>query len=205
MQAQRITVQHVFDPLLRLMHWWNALAIIGLAATSQIAEVFEHGPYEATVWRFHIQFGYALVGGLIARLIWGFVGPQSARWSDLWHPKEWMGALRGRFRIPPRQGHDALASAAFLGLYAILAAMSVTGLVLAAIEHDMGPFATTLSDDMGLKHLFKEPHEAGFALVLAFIGLHLGALVWHRFFLKLPVDQAMVTGTQYLPAENPHA
>ena len=34
-----------YDPLLRLTHAWNALAIIGLIVTSQLAEFFEHSPH----------------------------------------------------------------------------------------------------------------------------------------------------------------
>jgi hypothetical protein len=33
----------VFDPLLRLIHAWNALAIVGLLATALLAEAFDHG------------------------------------------------------------------------------------------------------------------------------------------------------------------
>jgi cytochrome b len=201
MNTAKLESYRVYDPLLRLLHAWNALAIVGLIVTSQLAEAFEHGPGEAAIWRFHIQFGYALVGGLAARLLWGCVGPDMARWSDLWHPREWLAMLGGRLRFPPRLGHDVRASAAFLFLYAVLLFMAVTGIALAGIKHEMGPLASLLGEDEGLKHFFKEPHEAGFAMVLAFIALHLGALLFHRFYLDHPVDQAMVTGEQYLPKE----
>jgi cytochrome b len=139
------------------------------------------------------------------RLLWGFVGPEFARWSDLWHPREWGTMLRGRLDFPARFGHDVRASAAFLALYAILLLMAGTGLALAAIEFDMGPLTTMLGEDSGLKHFFKEPHEAGFAVVLGFVALHLGALAYHRFVLGSPVGQAMVTGMQRLPEEARHA
>lgn len=205
MNAPSFAGRAAFDPLLRLIHAWNALAILGLAASSQVAEAFEHGPWEDVIWRWHVQLGYALVGGLIARLLWGIVGPATARWNDLWHPRAWAAMLRGRFAFPPRLGHDVRASAAFLALYAVLLAMCATGLALAAIEHGMGPLAAALGEESGLKKLFKEPHEIGFVVVLGFVALHLGALAYHRFFLRDPVDQAMVTGIQYLPEENRHA
>ncbi|MBS4098855.1 MAG: cytochrome b/b6 domain-containing protein [Sulfuricella sp.] len=205
MPASHPIGQHVYDPLLRLIHAWNALAILGLAITAQLAEGFEHGPWEPFLWRLHIQFGYALIGGLVARFLWGLVGPATARWSDLWHPREWAAMLRGRLSFPPRFGHDVRASAAFLALYAVLLAMAGSGLALAAIEHNLGPLTASLGDDTGLKHFFKEPHEVGFALVLGFIALHLGALAFHRFVLRNPVDQAMVTGIQHFPKETHHA
>lgn len=201
MNTPPLASHHAYDPLLRLIHAWNALAIVGLIVTSQIAEAVEHGPWEPAVWSIHIQFGYAMTGGIVARLLWGCVGPDLARWSDLWHPREWAAMLRGRFAFPPRLGHDVRASAAFLALYLVLLLMAATGIALAGIEHDMGPLAASLGDDESLKHFFKEPHEAGFALVLAFVGLHLGALLFHRFYLDAPVDQAMVSGVQYLPRE----
>lgn len=182
-----------YDPLLRLLHAWNALAILGLIATSQFAEALEHGGREAQAWTLHIQFGYALIGGLVARLLWGCVGPASARWSDLWHPRAWAAMLRGRLAFPPRAGHDVRASLAFLGLYAVLALMALTGLALAGIEHDTGPLAG-LQGGETLEDLFEEPHEFGFALVLGFLGLHLGALAFHRFVLHAPVGQAMGRG-----------
>lgn len=193
-----------YDPLLRLIHAWNALAIVGLIASSQVAEAFEHGSAEATVWSLHIQFGYALIGGLVARLVWGLVGPASARWSDLWHPRAWAAMLRGRFDLPPRAGHDVRASLAFLVLYGVLAIMAATGLALAGIEHDTGPLAARLAGSE-LEDLFEEPHEFGFALTLGFIGLHLGALAFHRFVLHAPVGHVMTRGKRFHAKETTHA
>lgn len=202
----RFNLQRVatFDGLLRLIHAWNALAILALIATGLIADEYEHSATGAALWRWHIQFGYALIGGLSARLIWGVLGPDSARWSDLWQPHEWLATLRSlpKLRLPaPRRGHDALASAVFILLYLVLAGMAVTGLALAAIDHNMGPLTSQLGDSLGLKDFFEEPHEAMYGLVSSFIGLHLAALLWHQFFGKTPVAQAMVTGNQYLPTQ----
>jgi cytochrome b len=197
--------RRTYDPLLRLIHAWNALAIVALAISGQLAEAFEHGPWEPVIWRLHIQFGYALIGGLFVRLLWGVVGPEFARWSDLWHPREWAAMLRGRFDLAPRFGHDARASVAFLALYAVLLLMAGTGLALAAVEFDMGPLTAMLGEGSGLRRVFKEPHEAGFALIVGFITLHFGALAFHRFILGTPVDQAMVNGMQQLPRESGHA
>lgn len=193
-----------YDPLLRLIHAWNALAIVGLIVSSQVAEAFEHGGNEAAVWSIHIQFGYALIGGLVARLVWGCIGPATARWSDLWHPRAWAAMLRGRFDAPPPAGHDVRASLVFLALYAVLAVMAVTGVALAGIEHDAGPLAARLAGS-DLEDLFEEPHEFGFALTLGFLALHLGALAFHRFVLHAPVGAAMIGGTRLHAKETPHA
>jgi cytochrome b561 len=188
-----------YDLLLRLTHAWVALAVIGLIATSQVAEFFEHSPTETTVWQVHVQFGYALIGGLLVRLMWGFVGPKTARWSDLWHPRAWGSMLKGKFHFAPRLGHDVRASLVFIGFYGVLLMMAATGLIMAANEFQMGPLSRWPGGTEALSELAEEPHEAGLALVLAFIVLHVAALLYHRFVLRIPVDQAMITGKQYLP------
>lgn len=185
-----------FDPLLRLAHWWIALSIVLLIATSQLAEVFEHRPREAVLWEWHIVSGYALTAGLAVRVLWGLVGPATARWSDLWHPLAWTGLLRLHWPAA-RRGHDAAASLAFLFFYALVAVMLVTGFGLSATEFGTGPLAGVLDGAARFEWLFDEPHEAGFALMLLFIAVHLGALVFHHRRGER-VAQAMVTGNQFV-------
>ncbi|QID19842.1 cytochrome b/b6 domain-containing protein [Nitrogeniibacter mangrovi] len=186
----------VFDPLLRLTHWWIVLSIVSLIATSQLAELFEDGGGDTVFWQWHIVSGYALAAGLTVRVLWGLIGPVSARWKDLWHPSAWAGLASLRWPRA-RRGHDAMASLAFIGFYLIVALMVATGLGLAATEFQTGPLNALFGGMRQLEDLFKEPHEAGFTLILLFIGLHLGALAFHHWRGER-VAQAMVTGRQYL-------
>jgi Ni/Fe-hydrogenase 1 B-type cytochrome subunit len=193
-------VHRAFDPLLRALHWTLALAIVSLVATSQLADLFEHGPYEKTLWNLHILSGYVLSAGLLTRLLWGVVGPTSARWRDLWHPSVWKDSLRN-LRLPKthRAGHDPIASLAYLFAYGVMALMVVTGLGLAASEFHAGPLAGWLGGAEWLEDVLGEPHEVGFALMLGFVGLHMAALVFHQLRGER-VAQSMVTGKQYLDA-----
>jgi len=197
-----IQARRVYDPLLRLLHWTIALSILALIATSQLAELFEHGPYEDTFWNLHIVSGYVLTAGLLARLLWGLVGPDSARWRDLWHPAVWKDSL-GKLRLPGthRSGHDPIASLGYLFAYGVMALMAVTGLGLAASEFQAGPLAAWLGNAGWLEDVLEDPHEAGFVLLLGFIGLHMAALVFHQLRGER-VAQSMFTGKQYLDAEN---
>jgi len=197
-----IQARRVYDPLLRLLHWAIALSIVALIVTSQLADWFEHGPYEKTLWNLHIVIGYTLTAGLLTRLLWGLVGPLSARWRDLWHPAVWKESLR-TLRLPAthRAGHDPLASLAYLFAYGVMALMVVTGLGLAASEFQTGPLAGWLGDAAWLEDVLKEPPEFGFSLLLGFIGLHLAALVFHQWRGER-VAQSMVTGKQYLGTES---
>jgi cytochrome b len=191
----------VFDPLLRLLHWVIALSIIALIVTSQLAEWFEHGPYDKTLWNLHILTGYVLSTALLTRLLWGVVGPASARWRDLWHPAVWKASLRN-LRLPSvhRAGHDPIASLAYLFAYGVMALMVVTGLGLSASEFQTGPLAGWLGNAGWLEDVLGEPHEVGFVLMLGFIGLHMAALVFHQMRGER-VAQSMLTGKQYFNHE----
>jgi Ni/Fe-hydrogenase 1 B-type cytochrome subunit len=194
-------VRLVYDPLLRLLHWAIALSILALIATSQLAEAFEDGPYENTLWDLHILSGYGMTAALLARLLWALVGPASARWRDLWHPAVWKDSLK-KLRLPSahRVGHDPIASLAYLFAYGMMALMVITGLGLAASEFNTGPLAAWLGNAGWVEDVMEDPHEFGFTLLLGFIGLHMAALVFHQLRGER-VAQSMVTGRQYLEAE----
>jgi len=192
----------VFDPLLRVLHWTIALAIASLIATSQIADWYEHTAYEKTLWNLHIIGGYVLTAGLLTRLLWGVVGPASARWHDLWHPAVWKDSLK-TMRLPGthRAGHDPIASLGYLFAYGVMAFMIATGLGLAASAFQTGPLAGWLGNAKWLEDVLGEPHEVGFSLMLGFVSLHLAALVFHQWRGER-VAQSMVTGKQYRRVES---
>lgn len=197
METMALERRKVYDPVLRLIHVVNALAIVFLAATGWSAEAFEKGPGEKTLWTLHIFAGYALAGGLTARVIWGLVGPKHARFSALWHPKEWAGALKMRFSPTLRFGHDPYASIAYIAFYLLVAGMVLTGFGLAAIEHAQGPLVPWLFDAVALEDVFEEPHEVMQLLIVGFVGLHLAGMLFHEWRDKTPMVSSMFSGYQY--------
>jgi len=188
----------VYDPALRLIHLWNGLAIIFLMITIWLSDLFDKGVGEDMLWQLHIYIGYALVVGIIARLAWGLIGPQHARFTDMWHPAAWWDAVRNfNLKTKPRFGHHTLASGIYLLVYLLLAVMAITGLGLAAVEHSTGPLNPWIGDMTWLKDLFEEPHELIYYGLMAFVIAHITALIWHEHKEKTPLAQAMVTGYQY--------
>lgn len=188
----------VYDPILRVIHAWNGLAILFLMATVWLSELFEKGPGEKTLWTLHIYLGYALVTGIAARILWGIIGPKHARFTDFWHPQAWLQVFRTRsLETKHRFGHHPLASGAYLAVYLLLVVMAATGLGLAAVEHSMGPLDAWVGDMPWLKDIFEEPHELIYNLLIAFVVVHLGALIWHEKHDRAPLAQAMVSGYQY--------
>lgn len=197
--------QKIYDGILRLIHAWNGLAVISLILTGAVSDLFGHGAGEKALWQIHILFGYGLLVGLTARLAWGLVGPQHARFSDMWHPSAWWRAVRSfSLKTTPHFGHHPLASAAYLAVYSLLLIMAATGLGLAAIEHNTGPLASMLGDSVWLKEIFKEPHEVIYSLLIGFVVIHIGALIWHETVGKTPLAQSMVSGFQYRIVQGEH-
>lgn len=191
----------VYDPVLRLIHATNALAVLMLLGSGITAWLLDAGALRAQLHALHMLPGYALVLGLVARGVWGIVGPEHARLARLWNPADWIAAARDRTLVVPPYtwGHHPPATLAYLLAYLLLACLALSGLALLAMDYGQGPLASRMgfaldgAPAMDLLHL-----GCAFA-VLAFVLLHLGALVVHQHRHRLPQAQAMLNGYQYLP------
>jgi Ni/Fe-hydrogenase 1 B-type cytochrome subunit len=199
MARQVLIREKVYDPILRILHAWNGLAILMLVISSLVAEWLRYTPEATALWRFHVWTGYALLLGLVGRMAWGVNGPGYARLSALWRWREWLAALRARqlFTEPVGFGHHPLASGAYLAFYLIVLAMAASGLALAAVDQGRGPLVIWLGHDVTLKHLFMTPHDFLEEFVWGFVVLHIAALILHESRHGTPMAQAMVSGYQY--------
>ena len=204
MRAQ-LTSARVYDPVLRLLHWVNAVLISLLLTSGLIAIFIEAGKVSAWLHEWHGVLGMALIAILAARLTWGLTGPQHARLADMWQPDAWRALhdMKQAFSAPVRFGHHAVASLVYFVLYGLLAVLAVTGLILLATNQDMGPLSSWLGWHASIKALPDAIHTYTAWAVLAFVCIHLAALVLHPLLHRLPVAQAMITGVQYLPKRDP--
>jgi len=195
--------EKVYDPVLRTIHAWNALAIVLLLLGGRVGKWLGYTPEAASLWRVHVWVGYGLVLGLVARLAWGLVGPPHARLAALWQPRAWWQALRSRKLFAEAQGwgHHAPATAMYLLFYLSLFGLAATGLALAAIDQGRGPLYLWLGHDIILKHLFQAPHAVMENVVLVFVAVHVAALILHEIRHGVPLAQAMVSGFQYRNTE----
>jgi cytochrome b len=189
----------VYDPVLRIIHGWNALAIFGLLTTAEAAQRTAYTADSESLWRVHLWLGYGLTLGLAARLAWGVAGPVHARWVEMWRPKEWLSALRSRrwFTAPQQPGHHPVASAAYLGLYAVMLIMATTGLMLAALEQNTGPLARWVDYRVLYRTVVKAPHDMLEEVILTYVLMHVAALILHEKRHGLPMAQSMISGYQY--------
>ncbi|MCX8101198.1 MAG: cytochrome b/b6 domain-containing protein [Geminicoccaceae bacterium] len=111
----------VWDPFVRIGHWTLASAVA-------IAWLAHEGPVVL-----HESAGYLALAVVALRLVWGFVGPARARFSDFVRgPAATLAYARAVFacREPRVLGHNPLGAWMILALLATVAVTGVSGWLL---------------------------------------------------------------------------
>lgn len=122
----------VWDSLIRVFHWTLVVAFT--------IAYFSAEEESAT----HIYSGYAVLGLVLFRIVWGFVGSRHARFADfLYGPATVIDYSRGVLAGHPRRylGHNPLGGLMVIALLAGLAVVTYSGLMVYAIEEGAGPLA----------------------------------------------------------------
>jgi cytochrome b len=171
--------QPVWDLPVRLFHWLLA----ALIAFSWWSVKNDH-----TDW--HIWSGCGILTLLIFRLLWGFVGSSTARFSGFVRGPRALGEyLRGSWY---GIGHNPLGA---LSVLALLAAMAIqVGLGLISEDEDglyFGPLSQLVSTDTSDKA--RDVHELWFNVILGLIALHVIAILFYRLRGK-KLTLPMLTG-----------
>jgi len=196
----------VWDPLVRIFHW-------GLVLAFTIS--YLSGDEESDL---HIYAGYAVLGLISFRLIWGFIGTRYARFSDFVRAPQTIIAYLKELvagRAKHYVGHNPAAGAMILALLLGLIVTTYSGLKVYAIEEGAGPLAQQTmefnlispayadSDDDGDrgKHekdggedFWEEVHEASANFVLFLVVLHIAGVVISSKLHKENLVKAMLTG-----------
>ncbi|MEO6225135.1 MAG: cytochrome b/b6 domain-containing protein [Sphingomicrobium sp.] len=171
--------QAVWDLPIRLFHW----VLAGLIAFSWWSIEYHHGDW-------HIWSGIAILTLLLFRLLWGVVGSSTARFSSFIRgPTAIRRYLGGDWR---GIGHSPLGA---LSVVALLGATAVqVGLGLVAEDEDgvmTGPLSRLVSIDTS--DAARNLHEIWFYVLLAFIALHVAAILFFRWRGKKLIAP-MITG-----------
>ena len=169
----------VWDPFVRVFHW--SLAVL---FTLNIAILDEES-------RMHEWVGYAVLGLVAARILWGFVGTRHARFSAF---RPSLGAARqhvaellgGRAPGKAHLSHNPLGALMVYNLLACMVALGVTGWMM------------TLTAWWGAEWL-EEVHEAIANWALLSVGFHVAGVAVESWRSKVPLAKAMVTGWKLMP------
>jgi cytochrome b len=131
----------VWDPLVRFGHW----ALVAAFAVAYFSAEEEAGGPDLL----HVWGGYVVGVLVVLRVVWGFVGPRHARFSDFVRSpivalKYFLDLLNGRARR--YVGHSPAGGAMVIALLVCLAATVATG-VIAYGEEGKGPLAVVMVTD----------------------------------------------------------
>jgi cytochrome b len=186
--------QKVWDAPTRLFHW----LIVGLVA-------FSWWTAEEHMMDWHRISGLTIVGLLVFRIWWGFMGPATARFS---HFIKGPGAVFGYIpKLFSRDykaalGHNPLGALSVIAI--LLALIAQVGLGLFAMDTDgieSGPLARFVSYDTAEQ--MGDLHEDAFNILLVLIGLHIVAIAFYLIVKRINLVGPMITGSRKAGAEGP--
>ncbi|WP_323716568.1 cytochrome b/b6 domain-containing protein [Paracoccus aminovorans] len=179
----------LWDPLLRGFHWLLAFFVTAGWCLGQF------GPAKMTL---HFWCGYVVAGLLLFRLVWGFVGPAPARFSHFIRgPGAIAGYMRGMALREPSHwpGHNPLGALSVIAMLAVLAAQVSSGLISDPDDYiNVGPLASSVSSATRSKAVGW--HELGANLILLLVALHIGVILFYRFWKREDLVRPMLTGVK---------
>ena len=142
----------------------------------------------------HRYSGYALLGLLIFRIYWGFAGSSSARFSQfLRSPGGVIAYLRESRDVSKDAGHNPLGGWSVALLLTLMLAQVAIGLFVSDVDGiESGPLSHLVSFDTS--RTLAEIHEIVFNVILAFIGLHIAAILFYLLVKRDNLLVAMFTG-----------
>ena len=183
----------IWDWPVRLSHWLIVALFAALWWTGENEQL-----------DLHRDAGFLLLSVIIFRVLWGFVGSSTARFSDFMRGPRATGAyvgelIRGRTdRLTI--GHNPLGGWSVMAMLALLAGELTLGLFTVDVDGDQpGPLAKFISFDQG--RTVAGWHHWVFNGLLALIGLHLLAIAFYAVVKRDNLIGPMLTGAKPHPAE----
>lgn len=167
----------VWDPLVRLIHWGVAGAVL-LNATLIEDESAAHE-----------IIGYVAVILVAVRLVWGLVGPGPARFSSF--PPNPVAALRhlaglSRGHKSVHLSHNPARALMVYNTWATMIGMGITGYMMGMPGNFEMEWIANL-------------HEGLFAWLTISVALHLAGVLLDSWLTGVPLVRAMIDGRKRLP------
>ncbi|MEQ8817179.1 MAG: cytochrome b/b6 domain-containing protein [Thalassobaculum sp.] len=171
----------VWDPLVRIAHW----TLVASVAVAWVTGDDWQAPHELA--------GYLAAGVVATRILWGFVGPVHARFTDFVRgPAAILAYLRDVLAGRERRhlGHNPAGGAMILALLATVLGLGLTGWM-----------ATT--DRFWGAEWLEELHEILANGLLLLIALHVGGVMLASLREGDNLVRAMITGRKRIDAARP--
>ena len=162
----------VWDVPTRLFHWLLALSFAGAFLTAESERYRD----------VHVMLGYAVIGLVAFRLVWGLIGPRYARFrSFAYGPRSVLTYVNSLLTRSPQHylGHNPAGSWA---IYALLAFSLLAGASGYAAYSDIGG------------HWMEELHEGLANTLLGVVLVHVGGVLVSSLLHRENLVRSMLTG-----------
>ncbi len=167
----------VWDAVIRLLHWSLVAAFVLNAAILDDESAA------------HAWVGYFIIGLISVRVVWGFVGPQHARFSSF-KPDVNAAIQQVRDVALGRRtryiGHSPLGALMTYNLMVTFLFLGLTGWIMTLPEVLIG-HDPEWAEDL---------HEAAFGWAVFSIIVHIGGVAFMSWHMGVNLARAMITGTK---------
>jgi cytochrome b len=183
----------VWDIPVRVFHWLIVPLVAAAYATWRLNWMVSHE------W-----IGYVTLTLLLFRLSWGFLGSETARFSQLLaSPRTVLQHLKGSLRREPdhQVGHNPAGGWMVLILIALLLVETLTGIYVANDIADEGPLTELVP--AWIANAIESAHAIVWDALLAAILLHVLAIAGFAAIKGQNLLLPMITGTKVLSASVP--
>lgn len=171
-QAGGARTVRVWDAAVRVFHWSLAGAFFAAYLLGD----------DGGAW--HQALGYAALGLVAFRLIWGFTGSRYARFANfLTPPARFFGYVRAMLarREPRYLGHNPAGAAMIIALLSGIAVTSITGWMMT-------------TDALWGVAWVQVTHEWAANITLGLVGLHVAGVIYASWRHRENLVRAMFTG-----------
>lgn len=163
----------LWDPIVRIFHVWIAVVFFAnYFFTEEGGDIHQWAGYSAAVW-------------VVLRVLWGFWGKESARWSDFFPtPKRLAQHFSALMNGRPyhRMGHTPIGALVMILMMLGMLGLGVTGYMHEEIDYFWGV------------SWIQELHEWMANGVLALLVIHVAAALYESYSLKENLPLSMITG-----------
>lgn len=190
----RLQNVRIWDLPTRLFHVLLLVLIAGMYVTANIGNDW---------MRLHFLMGYAVLGLLFFRIIWGFLG---GYWSRFTHfvptPNgliQYVSALR-HHKSEPAIGHNPLGALSVLALLFSLLLQVFSGFCSDDEISASGPWTALVSNNWVEWATFFHS-EIGQVMLLCLIGLHVSSVIFYKWVKREDLITPMIKGDKTLPLD----
>lgn len=178
----------IWDVPVRLFHW-SLVVLLGIAWWSA----------EQRQLDWHRYAGYSILALVLFRLLWGFFGSTTARFSHfISGPGRVIDYLRNDLfahRSHQYYGHNPLGGWSIIAMLGAMLVQTTLGLFSVDVDGiESGPLSYLVSFDTG--RLAAETHHWIFNVLLALVVIHIVAILFYRFYKKENLVSAMILGSK---------